>query len=303
MRWGATCCDGICLPAKCAACALHTRGMPASLAISIGNIPPAGGKILSHLPGKVGTALGMSGLISLNQKKQKEMLECVDKFVVLTQWAFEAVINNGAPRDKIILNRLGHSQTSVAPKPMPRLRPTTLPIKIGYFGRFESVKGVLDLAKAAASLPRNLPAHVEFRGPIKSEIEYRLVEELKSLLGDDPRFTFAPAVSKDEASEVLAKYDILCCPSICIEGGPTVALEAHLVGTPVIGSRIGGLAEIVTDGVNGRLVPPGDWRALAEVIKQMTLNPAGTIDRWRLALPVARTMDEVTSDYLSLYVS
>ena len=64
-----------------------------------------------------------------------------------------------------------------------------------------------------------------------------------------------------------------------------MAIEAHAVGTPVIGTRIGGLAELVTDGVNGRLVAPGDRRALAGVIREMIADPQGTIDRWRRALP------------------
>jgi len=110
-------------------------------------------------------------------------------------------------------------------------------------------------------------------------------------------------VSETEALRVLADYDVLCCPAVCLEGGPTVAIEAHAVGTPVIGTRIGGLAELVTNGVDGRLVPPGDWRALAGALRDMAENPAGTIDRWRLALPPARTMDQVAADYLSLYAS
>ena len=68
--------------------------------------------------------------------------------------------------------------------------------------------------------------------------------------------TFAPAVTAIEVPQILAGYDVLCCPAVCLEGGPTVAIEAHAVGTPVIGTRIGGLAELITDGVNGKLVRP-----------------------------------------------
>jgi glycosyltransferase involved in cell wall biosynthesis len=73
------------------------------------------------------------------------------------------------------------------------------------------------------------------------------------------------------------------------------------VGTPVIGTRIGGLAELITDGVNGKLVRPGHWRALADVLRALVADPRGTVDAWRRALPTARTMDEVTADYLALY--
>jgi glycosyltransferase involved in cell wall biosynthesis len=106
-----------------------------------------------------------------------------------------------------------------------------------------------------------------------------------------------------QVPRALAALDVLVCPSLVAEGGPTVAIEAHAVGTPVIGTRIGGLAEMVADGMNGRLVAPGDWRALARVIQTIVEDPAGTVDQWRRLLPPPRTFDDVTRDYLSLYAA
>jgi glycosyltransferase involved in cell wall biosynthesis len=79
-----------------------------------------------------------------------------------------------------------------------------------------------------------------------------------------------------------------------------VAIEAHAVGTPVIGSRIGGLAEIVEDGANGRLLPPGDSQALGSSIREVAEDPE-RIESWRSRLPAPRTMDEVARDYVKLY--
>ena len=92
------------------------------------------------------------------------------------------------------------------------------------------------------------------------------MRELRALVKGDPRVTFASPVTHNEVLKVLAGYDVLCCPSRCLEGGPTVAIEAHAVGTPVIGTQIGGLAELVSDGINGRLVVPCNWRELADVL-------------------------------------
>jgi glycosyltransferase involved in cell wall biosynthesis len=69
----------------------------------------------------------------------------------------------------------------------------------------------------------------------------------------------------------------------------------------VIGTRIGGLAELVRDGVDGALVMPGEWRALSRLIASIVEDPAATVDLWRRNLPLPRTMDEVASDYLRLY--
>jgi glycosyltransferase involved in cell wall biosynthesis len=243
----------------------------------------------------------MSALIAHNRAQQRELLDTVDALVVLTQWAVRAVTANGAPPEKVVCNRLGVSQTLPGRKPMPEQRPTTLPLSVGYIGRFDTIKGVHDLARAIADVPRTLPLRVEFRGPITSEAEHGVLRELRAIVGDDPRVTFAPAVTVPEVPQILAGYDILCCPAACLEGGPTVAIEAHAVGTPVIGTRIGGLAELITDGVNGKLVRPGHWRALADVLRALVADPRGTVDAWRRALPTVRTMDEVTANYLALY--
>ena len=303
MQWGARPCDGVCRVAKCAACALEARGIPRSLATMLGAVPPTVAHGARRLPGRLGTALGMSDLIVHNQTMQREMLATVDRFVLLTEWALEAAAANGAPREKLALNRLGLSQGKVAPKPGPEERPTGCPITIGYLGRYDAIKGVHDLARAVASLPRELALRVEFRGPARSAADLAVRDELRTIVGDDPRVAFADAVPAADALRVLADYDVLCCPSVCAEGGPTVAIEAHAVGTPVMGTRIGGLAELVSDGVNGRLVPPGDWRALAAVLTALGRDGAGTVDLWRRRLPPARTMDQIAADYLSVYAA
>ncbi len=303
MRWGERLCDGVCQPAKCAGCELQHRGLPKALARAVGAIPPAIGRAARSLPGRLGTTLSMSDLIVRNQAAQREMLATVDKYVLLTRWALEAAAANGAPRDKLALNRLGLSNEQVIRKPGPRESPTRLPVQIGYLGRFDPMKGLNDLVRAVVGLPTDIPIGLELRGPVAGEVGQKLVRELRDLIRDDPRINIAPAVSPADVPRILGGYDVLCCPSLFLEGGPTVAIEAQAVGTPVIGARIGGLAELVSDGVNGRLVAPGDWRALADVFREIARDPAATIDRWRLALPVARTMDQIAVDYRALYTA
>ena len=303
MEWGTRPCDGVCRPARCAACAIEAHGIPRPLASMVGALPPGIARGARRLPGRLGTMLAMSDLIARNQRMQAEMLATVDRFVLLTEWASEAAAANGAPRDKLALNRLGLSHGKVVAKPGPDVEPTGRPVTVGYLGRYDAIKGVHDLARAAASLPRDVAFRVEFRGPVRSAAERAVRDELRAIAGDDPRIAFTDAVPAEDAPRVLSGYDVLCCPSVCAEGGPTVAIEAHAVGTPVIGTRIGGLVELVEDGFNGSLVPPGDWRALAAVLLALGRDGGGTIDRWRLRLPPARTMDQVAADYLSVYAS
>lgn len=302
MRRGEEVCDGLAEPAKCAACLLQARGAPRSVSRAVAAFPGGFSRLLGRLPGRVGTLLGMNAFVRENVRRQRELFEAVDAFVVLTTWARDVVLANGAPAEGVVRNRLGHAYEAAARKPGPDTHPTRAPVRFGYLGRFDPIKGVLDLAHAVARLPRALPLRVEFRGPVASAEARAVLAELQSLLAGDDRVSFAPAVEPRETPRVLKGYDVLLCPSRCLEGGPTVAIEAHAVGTPVVGTRIGGLAELVTDGVDGRLLPPGDVGALAETLEALAKEPA-PVDAWRRALPLARTMDDVARETLATYAS
>ena len=298
MRWGEKLCDGLCQPIKCAGCALQMAGLPKRPAQAFALLGSVLGHWPKHVAGRLGTALGMPQLIRGNLVLQDRMLQLVHRFVLLNKWALEAVVANGAPREKLALNYLGLSYADFASKPGPQLQPTRLPVKVGYFGRIVDIKGVLQLAQAFALLPKDLPIQLEFRGPAGDQ---SLLDRLKAIVNNDPRVTFCPSVEPSEAPLILAGYDVLCIPSVWFENGPTVMIEAHSVGTPVLGTNIGAMPEIIEDGVSGRLVEPGNVADLAGALMHIARDPANTVDRWRRALPPPRTMDDIAADYLKIY--
>ena len=115
--------------------------------------------------------------------------------------------------------------------------------------------------------------------------------------------TVGEGIEPADVAGVLRSYDVLCCPSRCLEGGPTVGLEAMAVGVPVIAASVGGVAEVVQDGVNARLVPPGDVAALTAALVEVASDPGATICQWRMHLPAPRTMRDVAREYLDLYAA
>jgi glycosyltransferase involved in cell wall biosynthesis len=253
----------------------------------------------------VATALAMTNLIVRNDMRQRAMLDAVDGFCVLTQRAADIVLANGAPAAKVIVNRLGvteppASNSQRSPSGVKRDRSQ---VRVGYVGRFDPVKGVLDLANAVRRIPRDVPLRVEFLGPAQTPDDRTTRAAVRELLAGDSRATIADAVPPSGVRDVLNTYDVLCCPSRCLEGGPTSGLEALASGIPVIAPAVGGLAEVLEDGVNTRLIPPGDVECLTAVLVDVARHPEQTIDRWRERLPVPRTMCDVAHDYLALYVS
>ena len=303
MLQGRTLCDGIVDVQRCAACALEHRGAPAPLAAALSYVPPPTSALIGRMPGPAGTALGMTDLIVRNLGRQRAMLAAVDAFVVLTERAAGMMVANGSPPAKIVVNRLGITEyDSAGGATAARANGTGRGVvRVGYVGRFEDVKGVVDLAEAIRRVPSDLPLHVEFRGPARTFEERQTRTDIERMFASDPRVTVADAIAPQDVQNVLRTYDVLCCPSRCLEGGPTVGLEALAAGVPLIAASAGGVAEVLEDGVNARLVPPGDVDCLADALIEVASDPGGTIDRWKHHLPVARTMRDVAHDYLPLY--
>ncbi|MEO6715442.1 MAG: glycosyltransferase [Mycobacteriales bacterium] len=126
---------------------------------------------------------------------------------------------------------------------------------IGFIGRTDPEKGVEDLLRAMVDVPASLvivgaPA---YGPPGWAEALPQLAEDL------GVQTTFAGWVDQPWSS--LAAMDVLAVPSWNEPWG-RVAAEALCAGVPVVATRAGGLTEIVTDGVDGLLVPPRDVGAL-----------------------------------------
>jgi glycosyltransferase involved in cell wall biosynthesis len=75
-----------------------------------------------------------------------------------------------------------------------------------------------------------------------------------------------------DAPDLMAAADLLVLPSLAEAFGLVLA-EALYLGTPVVATRVGGIPEIVDDGLDGVLVPPADASALAEAIVELINNP------------------------------
>ncbi|MBI3997411.1 MAG: glycosyltransferase family 4 protein [Armatimonadetes bacterium] len=78
---------------------------------------------------------------------------------------------------------------------------------------------------------------------------------------------------RTDVRRLLAASDIFVLPSRW-EGLPFAVIEAMMAGLPVVAARVGGLPELIEDGVTGLLVPPGDPPALAAALRRLIVDPA-----------------------------
>jgi glycosyltransferase involved in cell wall biosynthesis len=78
---------------------------------------------------------------------------------------------------------------------------------------------------------------------------------------------------REDVPEVIKAFDVSLLVSYASEGIPQFVLQSMAAGKPVVGSTIGGIPEVVVDGVNGALVPPRDPHAIADALRAMLLEP------------------------------
>lgn len=175
-------------------------------------------------------------------------------------------------RDKIEVVHVGIEPEVFAARPIPS---EGVP-RILSVAAHKPYKGLPVLIEACRILRDD---HVAFRcdivghGPMRDELE-RMIEERNlqeevQLIGPKPQ---------EEISRMMSEARLFVLPSIVaadgqMEGIPVVLMEAMASGRPVVSTSISGIPELVDDGVNGLLVPPGDAFALARAIRTLLDDP------------------------------
>lgn len=140
-------------------------------------------------------------------------------------------------------------------------------LSIVTIARFSEQKGHSVLIRAMARVLVDLPSvQLYLFGEGKLEKEIRsLAQSLR--IGGSVHFLG----SRDNVTELLPIFDLFVLPSLW-EGLPIALLEAMGLGLPVIATAVGGIPEVITDRVNGLLVPPGDEEALSIALLESLRN-------------------------------
>ena len=135
-----------------------------------------------------------------------------------------------------------------------------------FMGRIQRHKGLSVLIRAFRRLPSDrLRLHIAGTGP--------LVGDCLQLASGDPRIRFYGFVGGEAKRSLLETADALVLPSLWPDNYPLSIQEAFQAGAVTLASRIGGIPEMINDGVNGLLLPPGDETALAEAIDRLSRSP------------------------------
>jgi glycosyltransferase involved in cell wall biosynthesis len=300
MRWGREVCDGRLDRRACSACTLHGLGLTRAASRLLAHIPPVVNRALGRVgaSGGVWTALRMSALTEQHQATVRALLEEVHQIVALCDWTRGVLLRNGVSAEKITLSRHGVARAGGAWQ-ADQPEASSGPLRVAFLGRLDPTKGPDTLIRALRALTgRSMEA--DLYGVARLDDVDRYLVELRRLAAGDPRIRLLPALPHEEMLQRLPSYHVVVVPSRWLETGPLVVLEAFAAGVPVIGSRLGGIAELIRDGVDGMLVEAESVAGWTEAIRRLDEDRA-MLERLRRGVRPPRTMDDVADDMMTVY--
>lgn len=181
------------------------------------------------------------------------------------------------------------------------------PLRVGYIGQIAPHKGVHVLVEAYAKLLSSSAGQsddilhgvqLKLYGDTTQFPDYsqNLRRRAKGALQFMGPFDYA------QIDQVYQEIDVLVVPSVWYENSPNVILEAFAHQTPVLASRLGGMAELIADQQTGLLFAPNDPTDLAEKLK-MVLDHPELLAKWQENIVQPIDMDTEMQEILQIYTS
>jgi len=183
----------------------------------------------------------------------------VTRFIVLTEFAKRKFVESGFPSHRLVVkpNFADHD-------PGERVGVGKYAL---FVGRLVENKGLRVLLNAWKELHEQYPLHIVGDGPDRSSLQAEATE--RQLSG----ITFRGRLSREEVMEAVKGARFVIVPSTLYEGFPMCIVESFACGTPVLCSRLGGLAEIVQEHLTGLHFNPGDSLDLARKVEWSWKHP------------------------------
>jgi glycosyltransferase involved in cell wall biosynthesis len=217
-----------------------------------------------------GRLLGIPVLAHVHALNTKTCFVYADRIAACSQGVKDHLVAQGVPGDRIhvIYNGIALPQVGSL-RPLPEVRHdlglTNGEPVVGVAAHLSPKKGQRYLIEATALLRSrrpNLRCYLVGEGDQREELEALAAEKG---VAEQVRFMgYRP-----DAVDLMQAMDIIVLPSVAKEGLGVCLVEAGALGKPVVGSAIPGIDEVIAQGENGLLVPPGDPLALAGALDRL----------------------------------
>jgi glycosyltransferase involved in cell wall biosynthesis len=210
-------------------------------------------------------------------RKRRTWTDAVTGYVVATEFARQKFIDGGLPAEKIYVK-----PNFVDPDPGERDAAGDYAL---FVGRLSVEKGLSTMLDAWRQVSTSIPLVIAGDGPLRPDLE---TEAAKS---NSRQVTFRGRLDANQTRAAMKQARFLVLPSLWYEGFPMVMAESLACGTPVVGSRLGAMQEVITDGRTGLHFTAGDAADLAEKVEWAWSHPSELVAMGR----------EARRDYEALY--
>jgi len=198
----------------------------------------------------------MSGVMALmlqTHRLRRTWSEGINAYIAISDFVKDRFEKSGFPSGKIHVK-----PNFVEPDPGER---TCFGEYALFVGRLSAEKGLRTLLEAWQLLPTTIPLVIVGDGPMRLELEAEVAA--KGIKG----VRFTGQLSRDDVHGAIKKAAFVVVPSVWYEPFGLIVAEAFACGTPVVGACVGGIKEMLEDGITGLRVFPGDPDSLADKVR------------------------------------
>lgn len=209
-----------------------------------------------------GGSLGGSVVLALESGIHRAInaYDPVDHFISPSHFLRQVMVRSGIAEDRI---RTIHNVVDLPARPQAEVSEP----RVVFAGRLSHEKGVETLVRAAGLLPDGVHVDIAGDGPLRAELE-ALAKRVAP-----GRVTFHGRLTSEVLAPLVHRCMAMAVPSRWFENQPMTILESFAASVPPIVTALGGMPELVDDGVQGLLVPHDDPAALAGAIRRLAENP------------------------------
>lgn len=225
----------------------------------------------------------------------RELMESIDIFLAPSEFIRQRYIEFGIAKEKIRLSRHGINAglfNELKKNKSDKLR-------FAFVGTLLPAKGVDVLIKSFNKI-KDQNAQLFIYGALKPYLGFEYYLPYLKKIRKNKNIKFMGGFDNREIAFVFQNIDVLVVPSIWPENSPLIVQEAFLAKTPVIASKVGGVPELVDNGVNGLLFHSGDVNDLQRKMEYIIYN-RDVINSFRDAMPKIKSITEDMEDIEKIY--
>lgn len=223
----------------------------------------------------------------------RQVFETVDLFVAPSRSIATELQALGADPARMEVSDYGFARTACS---APEVRDIHRPLRIGFVGTLVWHKGVHVLLEAVSLLEGAIEVHIHGDTAVFPDYVARLRRAAEGL-----PVMFHGRFDRSDITGIYGGLDVLVVPSLWPENSPLVIHEAFMHGVPVVGTRTGGIPELVTHEVNGLITEPFSTRALADALQRFLREPL-LRNRLAAAAPHVKTIDLDAAEWDARYL-